>query len=128
MADRVKLMDIKTDNDFIDTDDKSMATKKERALNSFDIFCNETFGVTEGAKKVTFEHIMTYCDTHNELEWLLAELNKTYTDKNGKENKPTLLQLRKVFFDKFFADKKVPAEKELSMLDKLNALLASKNK
>lgn len=68
-------------------------------------------------KDITFDHILDYCDEHNELEWL---------DKATSENE-SYLKLRNVFLTKFFPDRApVHKAKAPSMKDKIAARMASK--
>lgn len=48
------------------------------------------------------DFMIEYCKEHDQIEWLKQQVQKTYTDKQGKTRKVSWIQVRKEFKAKFF--------------------------
>jgi hypothetical protein len=55
-------------------------------------------------KDMKIEDIINWCQKHNEVEWLKAEANKTFTTKAGKTRNITFIELKLAFVNKFMPD------------------------
>ena len=61
--------------------------------------------IPASSTEVCQEFIEEYCVANGELDWLIAEAEKTVIDKNGKERANSFPQIRAEFMKKFFPDK-----------------------
>lgn len=56
----------------------------------------------EVPQEITQDFIIEYCQKNNQVAWLKEQVNKTYTDKKGKERRVSWMQVRSNFQAKFF--------------------------
>ena len=58
--------------------------------------------VPEKASEICNEFIENYCVANKKIDWLVAKVQETITDKNGKEKDLPFVNLRADFVKEFF--------------------------
>lgn len=72
--------------------------------------------------QIDIDYIIAYCTNEKAVNWLKEVAAKTYADKEGKERRYGLFQIRKEFVDKYMPNLRTATSGKPSLYDRIAAL------
>ncbi len=92
---------------------KKVVKEKNEAGEEVQVVKETKYRIDAGFKPskpsdIVIEYIENYCVENNQLDWLVKEVSKTVTDKNGKKGKIGFVSVRADFVKEFMPEISAP--------------------